>query len=52
LRDGVSRPVIPTYSDVSLAVQAALHPPGSIDPQNSINTLKDYLKKASEGKLF
>src|SRR3954452_3821337 len=32
LRDGVSRPVIPTYSDVSLAVQAALHPPGSLDP--------------------
>jgi multiple sugar transport system substrate-binding protein len=52
LRDGVSRPVIPTYSDVSLAVQAALHPPGDINPQDAINTLKDNLKKAKEGKLF
>jgi multiple sugar transport system substrate-binding protein len=52
LRNGTVRPVIPTYSDVSLAIQAALHPPGDISPQDSINTLKDYLKKATQGKLF
>jgi len=52
LRDGVARPVIPTYSDVSLAVQDALHPPGDIDPQKAIQTLKDNLEKAKQGKLF
>lgn len=52
LRDGVSRPVIPTYSDVSLAIQDALHPPGDIDPKESIKTLVENLKKAKEGKLF
>jgi hypothetical protein len=44
--------VIPTYSDVSLAIQDALHPPGAIDPQQSIKDLIDNLKKAKEGKLF
>jgi multiple sugar transport system substrate-binding protein len=52
LKDGVSRPVIPTYSDVSLAIQDALHPPGSIDPKQSIKDLVENLKKAKEGKLF
>ena len=52
LRDGVARPVLPTYSDISLAVQAALHPPASIDPPKAIQTLKDNLEKAKEGKLF
>jgi multiple sugar transport system substrate-binding protein len=52
LRDGVSRPVIPTYSDVSLAIQDALHPPGSIDPKQAIKNLVENLKKAKEGKLF
>src|SRR4051794_18193231 len=52
LKDGVARPVIPTYSDVSLAIQDALHPPGDIDPEESIKTLVENLKKAKEGKLF
>src|SRR3954447_22731890 len=52
LRDGVARPVIPTYSDVSLAVQDALHPPGDIDPQKAIQTLRANLEKAKQGKLF
>jgi multiple sugar transport system substrate-binding protein len=52
LRDGVARPVLPAYSDISLAVQDALHPPGSIDPPAAIKTLVDNLKKAKEGKLF
>jgi trehalose/maltose transport system substrate-binding protein len=52
LRDGVPRPVTPAYADISLAVQDALHPPGSIDPPAAINTLVDDLKKATQGKLF
>jgi multiple sugar transport system substrate-binding protein len=52
LRDGVARPVLPAYSDISLAVQDALHPPGGIDPQSAIKTLEENLKKAKEGKLF
>src|SRR4051794_29556328 len=52
LKDGVARPVLPAYSDISLAVQDALHPPGGIDPQAAIKTLGDNLKKAKEGKLF
>jgi multiple sugar transport system substrate-binding protein len=52
LKDGVARPVLPAYSDISLAIQDALHPPQSIDPPAAIQTLKENLKKAKEGKLF
>src|SRR3954466_5316591 len=52
LKDGVARPVLPAYSDISLAIQDALPPPQGIDPPAAINTLKDNLKKAKEGKLF
>src|SRR3954465_2025374 len=52
LKDGVSRPVLPAYADISLAVQDALHPPGDINPSDAISTLEDNLKKAKEGKLF
>jgi hypothetical protein len=33
-------------------VQDALHPPGDIDPTNAIDTLRDNLEKAKQGKLF
>jgi multiple sugar transport system substrate-binding protein len=52
LRDGVSRPVTPAYSDISLAVQDSLHPPGSINPASAIKNLADDLKKAKQGQLF
>ena len=52
LADGVARPVQPTYSDVSLAIQDALHPPADIDPEKAIETLKKNLESAREGKLF
>jgi multiple sugar transport system substrate-binding protein len=52
LKDGVARPVLPAYADISLAVQDALHPPGDIDPENAIKTLEENLKKAKDGKLF
>jgi multiple sugar transport system substrate-binding protein len=52
LRDGVPRPVLPAYSDISLAIQDKMHPPGDIDPQKSISDLRGALEKAKEGKLF
>src|SRR4051794_24017785 len=52
LKDGVPRPVLPAYSDISLAIQDKLHPPGDIDPQKAIDDLGDALEKAKEGKLF
>jgi multiple sugar transport system substrate-binding protein len=52
LKDGVPRPVLPAYADISLAVQDSLHPPGSIDPPAAIRNLADDLKKAKQGKLF
>jgi multiple sugar transport system substrate-binding protein len=52
LTDGVPRPVLPAYSDISLAIQDTLHPPTQIDPKQSIKDLRDNLKKAKDGKLF
>jgi multiple sugar transport system substrate-binding protein len=40
------RPQTPQYSDVSLAIQKALSPPSSIDPQTVVKTLRDQLKGA------
>jgi multiple sugar transport system substrate-binding protein len=52
LAEGAPRPVLPAYADISLAVQDALHPPGSIDPEKSIKDLRSKLGKAKEGKIF
>jgi multiple sugar transport system substrate-binding protein len=52
LNDGVPRPVLPAYSDISLAIQSKLHPPGDVDPQSAIDDLGGALEKAKEGKLF
>jgi multiple sugar transport system substrate-binding protein len=52
LNDGVPRPVLPAYSDISLAIQDKMHPPGGIDPKQSIADLRSALEKAKEGKLF
>jgi multiple sugar transport system substrate-binding protein len=52
LRDGVSRPVLPAYADISLAIQSSLHPPKDIDPEASIKELRDKLERAKEGKIF
>ncbi len=52
LADGVPRPVLPAYSDISLAIQDTLHPPNQIKPEQSIKDLGDALQKAKEGKLF
>jgi multiple sugar transport system substrate-binding protein len=52
LADGVPRPVLPAYADISLAIQDALHPPGGINPPQAIKKLRGNLEKARKGKLF
>jgi multiple sugar transport system substrate-binding protein len=52
LKDSVVRPATPAYSDVTLAIQSSLHPPASIDPQKSINTLKDRLNILADGGMY
>src|SRR3954451_21850092 len=52
LADGVPRPVLPAYADISLAIQDSLHPPNQIDPEQAIKDLRDNLEKAKEGKIF
>jgi multiple sugar transport system substrate-binding protein len=52
LRNGVPRPVLPAYADISLAIQTSLHPPGDINPNDAIKTLRSNLEKAKEGKIF
>jgi ABC-type glycerol-3-phosphate transport system substrate-binding protein len=46
------RPVTPAYSDISLAIQKTYHPPDSVDPDTVVNTLRDRIEKAVEGKIF
>ena len=38
--------------DVTLAIQSSLHPPAGIDPQKSINTLKDRLNILADGGMY
>jgi multiple sugar transport system substrate-binding protein len=52
INEGVPRPVSPAYSDVSLAIQRTLHPPASIDPTKTVQTLKDKLKVVAKGGLY
>jgi multiple sugar transport system substrate-binding protein len=53
LRDAVQRPQTPLYSDVSLAIDSALHPPRSIDPPVTAARLRAAVDRAlrSEGLL-
>jgi multiple sugar transport system substrate-binding protein len=52
LKDSVTRPETPAYSDVTLAVQQTLHPPADINPTSAINTLRDRLKTLADGGLY
>jgi multiple sugar transport system substrate-binding protein len=52
LKDAVPRPETPAYADVTLAIQQTLHPPKSVDPANTINTLRDRLKTLADGGLY
>jgi multiple sugar transport system substrate-binding protein len=46
------RPVTPAYSDISLAIQKTYSPPDGIDPDTIVQTLRDRIERAVEGKIF
>jgi multiple sugar transport system substrate-binding protein len=50
--DGVPRPVSPAYSDISLAIQRTLHPESAIQPEQTVDQLRDRIKIAAEGGIF
>lgn len=52
LQDSVVRPPTPSYSDVTLAIQDSLHPPASIDPEKSIQTLRERLDILADGGMY
>src|SRR4051794_15977139 len=52
LKDSVVRPATPSYPDVTLAIQSSLHPPAGINPQQSINTLRDRLNILADGGMY
>ena len=52
LDDSVVRPATPSYSDVTLAIQQAMHPPAEVDPQTSIDKLHDYLNIVADGGMY
>jgi len=52
LKDAVPRPETPAYSDVTLAVQSSLHPPAGVQPQQSIDTLRDRLTTLADGGMY
>ena len=52
MNDAVVRPATPSYSDVTLAIQQAMHPPKEVDPQKSIDKLRDYLDTVADGGMY
>jgi multiple sugar transport system substrate-binding protein len=53
LADAGIRPQTPAYADVTIAIQKALSPPGSINPNSVLSTLRSELKDAlSSGALI
>jgi multiple sugar transport system substrate-binding protein len=51
LQHATTRPQTPLYSDVTLAIQQTLHPPGAIHPTQDIASLGSCLKKLKAGGL-
>jgi multiple sugar transport system substrate-binding protein len=52
IEDAAPRPVTPAYSDISLAIQKTFHPPEDVDPDSVVDTLRDRIERAAEGKIF
>jgi multiple sugar transport system substrate-binding protein len=49
IEDAAPRPQTPAYTDLSLAIQRALHPPTDLDPNDpgaAYDTLRDYVEQA------
>lgn len=51
LEHATNRPETPYYSDVTLAIQQTLHPPGAIKPVSDINSLRSCLTTLLKGGL-
>jgi multiple sugar transport system substrate-binding protein len=51
LEHATTRPQTPLYSDVTLAIQQTLHPPGGINATADISSLGSCLKKLKAGGL-
>ena len=47
LADSVVRPATPSYADVTLAIQDAIHPPAEVDPKASFNKLQRQPDRSS-----
>jgi multiple sugar transport system substrate-binding protein len=52
IEDAAPRPVTPAYSDISLAIQKTYSPPDGLDPETIVQTLRDRIERAVEGKIF
>jgi multiple sugar transport system substrate-binding protein len=52
IEDGVPRPVSPAYTDISLAIQRSLHPESGIEPQETIDAMRDRIQTVVEGGMF
>jgi multiple sugar transport system substrate-binding protein len=52
IEGGTPRPVTPAYSDISLAIQDTLHPPGGIDPKTALDTLRDRIDTVKDGGIY
>jgi multiple sugar transport system substrate-binding protein len=52
LADSVTRPATPSYADVTLAIQDAIHPPAEIDPKASFDKLEDNLNVVADGGMY
>lgn len=50
LKTASVRPQTPQYTDVSLAIQTTLSPPGSADPGSVLDTLKNKISDAVDSK--
>jgi multiple sugar transport system substrate-binding protein len=50
LEAAVPRPVSPVYQNISTIVSTTLSPPGSINPQESADQLRDAIQDAIDGK--
>jgi multiple sugar transport system substrate-binding protein len=52
IEDAAPRPVTPAYSDISLAIQKTYSPPDAVDPDTIVNTLRNRIERAVQGKIF
>jgi multiple sugar transport system substrate-binding protein len=52
IENAAPRPVTPAYSDISLAIQKTFSPPDGVDPDTVVDTLRNRIERAVDGKIF